>query len=672
MKTIYSTVIVSLLLFGSVLLPAQADAVVCQNKTAIIYSNGMFNIKREARKSLKVLKAKLRQTSPAFVDSTKYEYHLAFASDGSQYTPPSINVHPILALLDEAYVVANGAGQVTEVVLQRILQEDVSAFWRWLSGKQDGGSALQNIMNTMASGINSSSYIYDTDLQNHVRLYKDLLNAGKRVIIVSHSQGNFYANASYSQLILSNSAWVNSVGNVQVSSPASSNLGAKLGGDEPQITVNEDMIMNFVQSISLGETMPRKPKPDSGWSPNMEELGGPAARNAATYGHNFVKWYLAGSYTRKFILNGILNSIVWVKYPSQCQTAPPIITTVAGNGDNISYGDGGAALTAGTPLPRALKAGPDGSLYVASDGRIRKIDPNGTITTVAGTGQRGFSPDGTLAISAAIAEVGGLDIDPDGNLYFSDTSNHMVRKIDKNGTIQTVAGTGVRGLSGDGGMAKQAQLKSPRGIAFANDGSLIIADYYNDRIRKISPNGIISTIAGIGPKVNQWGMHEGFYSGDGGLAKDADIFWPSDVEVSVDGTIYFTDQGNKRVRKIDPDGIISTYAGNGFSSWLLHPIDGALAVDITLNTLRDLALDDFGNLFFADNTCRIIKTDVNGIVSTYAGVTGAFVGDRCAYTGDGGLATEAEVRYLRGLDVGINGDLYLSDYFINRVRKVGP
>jgi len=334
MKFIYLTIFTSLLLFGIALTSHQVSAAVCQNKTAIVYSNGMFNTAEMANAALvDGLRVRLILTSPTFADSTKYEYQLAFASDGSQYTPPNIvNMHPISSLLDEAYIVANGAAQVTEVVLQRLLQEDVSSFWRWIAGMQDGGSRLQNIMNTLAAGTNSASYIYDPDLQNQVGLYKGLLNAGKKVVIVSHSQGNLYANASYSQLILTDPAWANSVGNVQVSSPASANLGAKLGGDEPQITVNEDIVMNFVQSINLGTTMPRKPDPLGGWSPNMQELGGSAARNAATYGHNFVKWYLAGTYTRSFILNGIVDTINGVngvgglQYPRQCVPWPPTQT----------------------------------------------------------------------------------------------------------------------------------------------------------------------------------------------------------------------------------------------------------------------------------------------------------------------------------------------------------
>lgn len=317
MKAIDLTIITFLLL-GSLFLSTLAKAASCQSTIAIVYSNGMFNDQEEAEASKKELFKKLLTSDSAYADLNKYQFYLAFASDGRQYTPPSINIHPILALLDEAYVVANGIGQISEVVLQRLLQEDVSSFWRWLAGKQDGGSRLQAIMNTMAAGTNSASYIYDPDLQKQVGLYKELLNDGKRVVIVSHSQGNFYANASYSQLILTNSTWVDSVGNVQVSSPAASNLGAKMGGDEPQITVNEDMVMNFVQSINLGNTMLRKPDPDSGWSPNMKELGGPAARNAATYGHNFVKWYLAGSYTREFILNGIKGTIAEIKYSKKC------------------------------------------------------------------------------------------------------------------------------------------------------------------------------------------------------------------------------------------------------------------------------------------------------------------------------------------------------------------
>jgi len=272
---------------------------------------------------------KLIVFSQVYADQTKYDYKLAYASDGSRFVPQVPSEHPIMQLLNKALAAPNGIGQVGEVVFQKLFQDDLSAFIRWIAGKQAAGSTLQNITNQVAAGANAASYLYTPQLNEQVNMYKTLLNSGKRVVIVSHSQGNFYANAAYSELLLANASWANNIGNVQVSSPVSANLAGKLMNNEPQITVNEDVVMNFVQSISFGQFMPRKPV-GGGWSPNMQELGGPPARNAATFGHNFVQWYLAGTYTRDFIMKGITdtfngaNGIGGLQYPTQgCSVTPP-------------------------------------------------------------------------------------------------------------------------------------------------------------------------------------------------------------------------------------------------------------------------------------------------------------------------------------------------------------
>jgi len=327
MKTVYPIIIFSLFLFVVIFLPSVASAAVCQNKTAIVFSNGMFNIKKDSRDALRELKNRLISSSSTFADPALYEYNLTYASDGSQFVPQIPSDHPIMQLLNKALAAPNGIGQVGEVVFQKLFQDDLSAFIRWIAGKQAAGSTLQNIMNQVAAGANAASYLYTPQLNKQVNMYKMLLSSGKRVVIVSHSQGNFYANAAYSELLLANPSWANSVGNVQVSSPASANLAGKWGNNEPQITVNEDVVMNFIQSISFGQFMPRKPK-GGGWSRNMQELGGSPARNAATFGHNFVQWYLAGTYTRDFIMKGIVDTINGVngvgglKYPTQGCTTP--------------------------------------------------------------------------------------------------------------------------------------------------------------------------------------------------------------------------------------------------------------------------------------------------------------------------------------------------------------
>ncbi|MDQ6980584.1 MAG: hypothetical protein Q9M46_03835 [Ghiorsea sp.] len=333
MKALNSS-IVSLFLLGVFLFaPNHVQAVVCQNKTTIVFSNGMFNTREMAQESLvDGLRARMILHSQGFANMTKYEYTLAFAHDGSQYKVGGS--HPLQRLIDGSYQKINIGGQLLEVILQKILQDDFSMFWRWIAGIQGVPQPIQDIMNNIAAGVNKNGYALDPDLQNQVTLYSKLLNAGKRVLIVSHSQGNFYANASYSALILKNPSWSTSIGNVQVATPTGQNVGGKLGNNEPHITVPEDWVMKAVrltQGVPL--TLPTKPAGILSSSPNINELSpnNSTVWEDATYGHHFVKWYLAGIYTRDFIMKGIVDTLNGVaggyaglQYPTQgCSTVTP-------------------------------------------------------------------------------------------------------------------------------------------------------------------------------------------------------------------------------------------------------------------------------------------------------------------------------------------------------------
>jgi len=331
MKTVYSMIISLLLLFATISFSSVAGAVVCQSKTAIVFSNGMFNTKKSARDALAELQERLISSSSTFADPALYEYSLAFASDGSQYRLNGTN--PIIKLANSAVTLANGVVQTTEVVLQKVAQDNFSAFWRWTGGLAPAGSRLQSELNNLASAANSLSFLFDPDLQRQVADYTKLLNGGKRIVIVSHSQGNFYANAAYSALTLNTPVWANSLGIVQVATPAASNQGSKLGNNEPQITVPEDMVMAATQRLNPWLTMPTKPV--SGLSRNFFELGGTSAYLSATGGHNFVTWYLAGTDTRNFIMKGNIqtisgiNGVGGLQYPTQGCTPPvagPVVT----------------------------------------------------------------------------------------------------------------------------------------------------------------------------------------------------------------------------------------------------------------------------------------------------------------------------------------------------------
>ncbi|PCI41609.1 MAG: hypothetical protein COB41_10430 [Proteobacteria bacterium] len=330
MKPICSIITYAFFLLGIFLLPTPVDAIVCTNKTVVVFGNGMFNDVEEANASKTELQKKLMSFSQVFKDEAKYEFTLAFTSDGSQYKLNGTN--PIIKLANYAVAAANVGVQVTEVVLQKVAQDNFSAFVRWTGGLAPAGSRLQSELNNLASAANSFSFLFDPDLQSQVADYTKLLNAGKRIVIISHSQGNFYANAVYSALTLNTPAWANSVGVVQVATPATSNQGSKLGNNEPQITVPEDMVMAATQLLNPWLTMPTKPV--SGLSRNFLELGGTSAYLSATGGHNFVTWYLAGTDTRDFIMKGIVQTISGVngvgglQYPAQVCT-PPVAGPVA-------------------------------------------------------------------------------------------------------------------------------------------------------------------------------------------------------------------------------------------------------------------------------------------------------------------------------------------------------
>ena len=335
-----------------------------------------------------------------------------------------------------------------------------------------------------------------------------------------------------------------------------------------------------------------------------------------------------------------------------------LLTRVAGNGRLGFSGDAGPATSA--QLNGSLQLGVTvdalGNLYIAdtANNRIRKVATNGVITTVAGNGSYGQSGDGGPATSAQLSDPTSVAVDPAGNLYFEDYYGFRIRKVAVNGTITTIAGNGTNGYSGDGGPATGAQLGNPSGVAVDAVGNLYIADPYNDRIRKVATNGIITTVAGNGSRG---------YSGDDGPAASAQLSDPAGVAVGTTGNLYIVDYGNNRIRRVATNGMITTIAGNGSDG---YSGDRGPAASAKLGHPTGVAVDAVGNLYIADNfNYRIRKVATNGIITTFAG-NGLW-----SYSGDGGPATSAQLSlFWGGVTLDSAGNLYIADSGNNRIRKV--
>jgi trimeric autotransporter adhesin len=330
-----------------------------------------------------------------------------------------------------------------------------------------------------------------------------------------------------------------------------------------------------------------------------------------------------------------------------------LIATLAGGGSN----DGRPAAQTALAAPLSIAFDSSGNLYIAEFllNRIRKVDAaTRIITTVAGSGARGFAGDGGPAIAAALAGPAGIAIDSVGNLYILDAANNRIRKVTAaTQIITTVAGGGPLGSQGEGGPATSADL-SPSDVAVDAAGNLYIAEGYPSRVRRVDGvSHIITTVAGT---------VRGF-SGDGGPATDSKLDGAIAVEVDVAGNLYIVDISNQRIRRVDAvTKIITTIAGTGGTGGFGG--DGGPATAASLNYPSDVVIDRSGNLYIADGgNARIRRVDAaTKIIATVAG-TG--IG---GFSGDGGPAVAAQLSYSTGLGVDASDNLYVVD--AGRVRKV--
>lgn len=335
-------------------------------------------------------------------------------------------------------------------------------------------------------------------------------------------------------------------------------------------------------------------------------------------------------------------------WPSAAQTT--IIRTIAGGGPDGVPGPQSSFAQTG-----AVTVAPDGTVFFTARGshRVFALNPGGEVRPVAGSGVKGFTGDGGSALLASLNDPFGVAVDAAGNLYIADAGNHRIRRVDAaTGNISTFAGTGSGRYTGDGGPAAEATLFWPYGLAFDVNGNLFVADSSNNVVRKIATDGVITTIAG---------NNRGAFAGDGGPATAASLNSPYGVAFDSAGSLYIADRSNHRIRRVATDGTITTYLGAGSSSFR----DGVPAAQALISEPYAVAVDSAGNLYVADNGNRRIRKAApnGGNVSTIAG------NGNLSPVADGGPAN-ATPTTAHGVAVDALGNVYIADGQNNRLRKV--
>ena len=322
-------------------------------------------------------------------------------------------------------------------------------------------------------------------------------------------------------------------------------------------------------------------------------------------------------------------------------SAGQTISTVAGNGTSFDNGIPAANLLLFEPT--GVSIAPDGSLYIADSASdvVRRVRMDGSSFTVAGTGGHGFSGDQGLATSAELSTPFGIGFDTLGNFYIADTDNNRIRKVDTNGVITTVAGNGTPGYNGDVIAAMEAELHQPTSVVFDGSGNMFIADFGNNRVRRVT-NGVITTVAGAGTNIA--------LNGPIGLAFDQN------------GDILIADAGNHRVLSLAPNGIAMPVAGGGSAP---AAGGGGAATAATLGVVYGVGADIQGNVYFSDVSNNVVqKVSPSGLLSTIAG------NGKAGYSGDGTTATLASLNLPIGLAVDPAGDVFIADDGNDRVRVV--
>jgi uncharacterized protein (TIGR03437 family) len=320
-----------------------------------------------------------------------------------------------------------------------------------------------------------------------------------------------------------------------------------------------------------------------------------------------------------------------------------VLTTLAGNGTPSYSGDGASATAAQLDGPSGVAVGPSGVVYIADtlNQRVRAVAPGGILSTLAGSGAAGFNGDILLPRTAQLNRPLGVAADALGNWYVADTTNSRVREAQPGGNLFTIAGNGNASYFGDGGQGTKGSVNQPEGVAADSLGNVYIADTLDQAVRKVTPDGVITTLAGNGSPG---------YSGDGGPANQARLNQPRGVAVDAYGNVFVADTGNSQIRRIDTLGTITTVDTSGA---LVDP--------------RGVAVDRAGNLYIADTGNRLVRR-----VSPGAPVTTIAGNGACCYSGDGDLALNARLNQPWGIAVDANGNVYVADPLNDAVRMLAP
>ena len=385
---------------------------------------------------------------------------------------------------------------------------------------------------------------------------------------------------------------------------------------------------------------------------------GGAARNAWLNGPESVAVDAAGNLYIADTFNGRIRRVA----------VDGTISTAAGVGSTGVYsGDGGPANLAGISLPTDVAVDRAGNLYIADfgNGRVRVVS-NGLIATAAGRNDGAPLMEGEAAVNVRLEGPTGVTVDPGGStIYFVQAGigsgtglavgNYKVWKVSTAGILSTFAGSGSPSYSGDGGAATAAQLSGPAGVAVAASGVVYIADTQNQRVRAVSPGGIISTLAGTGAA--------GF-NGEIALPRTALLNLPHGMAADAAGNWYVADTANNRIRKVQPGGNLFTIAGNGNASYFG---DGGPAIQSSVNQPQGVALDAAGNVYIADTLNHAVrKVTPDGAINTLAGTGNP------GYSGDGGPASKARLSLPSAVAVDANGNVYVADTGNNQVRRIDP